>query len=681
MINHLKYKLDFTQGSSRSGESTFEKGSTLITGKNGRGKSLYLEMIAFLLFGSVALRGKAEDYSRIKASLDITIKNVPYKIERTKSGAKVLNDKSETLAEGNKPVNEWCIRTLGFSYDVYRISQLCAQGDIQALANMKPTERKKMVDSVAGLTQMDELIKVVSGTISNLNKGIATAQEYLHEPKPVVIPEIMPEDKCQEYLTQLNDEISNLNKEKYYLESYRVPNEPRPPMAVSAYVEPTKPRYVVPNETMIPEFSGVPEKFAEYNLNDLLTDLSQRLDNFQTISFELKSLDSYFARLDSKVRSLGDAPLDLAAITARNELIARAQAKRQLLSQGETTCPNCTTIHPIASSALEPYQDVDVSLADEQPMSRGLIAAHNDYLTKLARQNELNGSLDAREGTQQLFDEVQGIVTAQSKYDNAIAQHNHDVQQAEAYNRSIDSNHEANVEQSKQSYARQLESYDEAQVQYIKDKNAHEWAVIEHNKRSELWAETGNDELDNALQQQQAMNGALTQWAIYHNEQKRYEQDLVTYQAGNTKVEAEKATLQNYKRARDALSEIKSRVKSYILPSLNNVASYLLTEMTGGEYSMLVVDEDFEVFVDGQPLRTLSGSGKDIANLAIRIGLGRILTHSVLPVMMFDEIDAAMDDDRATYTWECIQKITPMIGQVLQVSHKHLSSQHVIEVL
>jgi DNA repair protein SbcC/Rad50 len=44
--------------------------------------------------------------------------------------------------------------------------------------------------------------------------------------------------------------------------------------------------------------------------------------------------------------------------------------------------------------------------------------------------------------------------------------------------------------------------------------------------------------------------------------------------------------------------------------------------MTGGQRSVVVVDQEFDVTVDGQRLDTLSGSGKAVANLALRLGLG-----------------------------------------------------------
>ena len=74
------------------------------------------------------------------------------------------------------------------------------------------------------------------------------------------------------------------------------------------------------------------------------------------------------------------------------------------------------------------------------------------------------------------------------------------------------------------------------------------------------------------------------------------------------------------------------------------------------------------------------GSGKAVANLAIRIGLGQVLTNKVFSVLMGDEVDASMDDDRAGYTAECLERLTNSIGQVVLVSHKQTDAEHHIHL-
>src|SRR5262249_13203727 len=86
------------------------------------------------------------------------------------------------------------------------------------------------------------------------------------------------------------------------------------------------------------------------------------------------------------------------------------------------------------------------------------------------------------------------------------------------------------------------------------------------------------------------------------------------------------------------LTGLRSMVKGHLVPALSRVASHLLAQMTGGQRSAIVVDQEFDVLVDGQRLDTLSGSGKALANLALRLGLGQVLTNNVLSLFIGDEI-------------------------------------------
>jgi DNA repair protein SbcC/Rad50 len=109
-----------------------------------------------------------------------------------------------------------------------------------------------------------------------------------------------------------------------------------------------------------------------------------------------------------------------------------------------------------------------------------------------------------------------------------------------------------------------------------------------------------------------------------------FEQQLTTYEALKARfdelsadVAAKRCTADEWRKVKDAMSILRGLVKQHLVPSLNRVASHLITGMTGGQRQSIVVDEDFDVTIDGQALDTLSGSGKAVANLALRLGLGQ----------------------------------------------------------
>lgn len=168
---------------------------------------------------------------------------------------------------------------------------------------------------------------------------------------------------------------------------------------------------------------------------------------------------------------------------------------------------------------------------------------------------------------------------------------------------------------------------------------------------------------------------------------KNYEREIETFKPlkesyeKNLKIVNEKKELaEQYQRVKKALQKLKSRIKGYLVPSLNSVSSNLLSEMTGGDRNQIEIDEEFNIKVDGQSLQTLSGSGKAVANLAIRIGLGQVLTNKVFSVFIADEIDASMDNERAEYTAQCLRRLSDNIAQIFLVSHKRPEANYYIDL-
>jgi exonuclease SbcC len=159
-----------------------------------------------------------------------------------------------------------------------------------------------------------------------------------------------------------------------------------------------------------------------------------------------------------------------------------------------------------------------------------------------------------------------------------------------------------------------------------------------------------------------------------------YEKSAATYAERVQLIEETTFKAEDFLKAREAIQTLKVSVKSHLLPSLNKVASVLLSRMTGGERYLVEVDEDFEILIDGQPINTLSGSGKAVANLAIRIALGQILTNRVFSIFLADEVDAAMDDERAEHTSQALRRLTDSVGQVVLVTHKRPETDHMVEL-
>jgi hypothetical protein len=184
LLKSLTYSVTFpSTGRTLAGQFDFRKGFGTITGRNESGKSLVIEMVRYCLFSSAALRGKAEDYKKLVASLIFVVKGNTYTVNRKNTGATFLRD-GDQIAIGTRPVNEKVVGILGFGLEVFDVACVASQGELEKLGLMKPTERKRMVDSVVGLGVIEDLAKWVNDQALEKNREVDTIERIS---SPVVV--------------------------------------------------------------------------------------------------------------------------------------------------------------------------------------------------------------------------------------------------------------------------------------------------------------------------------------------------------------------------------------------------------------------------------------------------------------------------------------------------------------
>jgi DNA repair exonuclease SbcCD ATPase subunit len=568
---------------------------------------------------------------------------------------------------------------------------------------MKPTERKAMVDNVSGLNQLDALELFLKETIK-------TYRDQLDALEGVVLRPVAPTAPAGWTRTELEQELGLL---EHTLEEVRQwqgkanlkVNYPQPPLPFQPSALPAKPLpYVVQELPTEPEYHPAPEKpafpggedpegYSEPAYQQLVAQAKLRA---QGVERE--------ARLVAELAEL--EAVDASKVQQLQQLLRaaeRSQEKARLQALGEVDCPSCLHHFPLAHEALVDYADVPDGFT--VPFTARDLAR---FEAQLSQRQKLETELANIQAQLVEFPDVTPTLQQWEKHREAIEKWNlylMNWEQACAQVKSLNDQARANwkdrcrqVEKANAAGAEQdarnlvvwdkqcsevvaanaagEQRYQDARDWYeagLREAEDQEREVAE--AKAQLEALPSVEELQVTLQD---LNTALRQWDIHDYAMNQYQQELARYEQHQAEVERMKASLQDHLAAQAGLKAVKVRVKNYLLPSLNRAASYLVNEMTGGERSSVALDDSFEVEVDGQPLRTLSGSGQDITNLAIRLGLGQILTHKVLPLFMVDEHDAGMDWERATHTHKCLTKITPQIGQLLIVSHKELEAQNKI---
>ncbi|WMC09574.1 AAA family ATPase [Oceanimonas pelagia] len=706
MIKQLTYDVTFSNGKQLKRELTLDAGSWLITGKNEAGKSMNLEMIAYTLYGTEALRGKSGDYTKIKSRLELSIRGQDYVIERTKSNGKVLAANGDVLAEGTKGVNAKVTELMGYDLSVFRIAHWCAQGDIQALANMKPTERKAMVDNVSGLNQLDALELFLKETIKTYKDQLSAIEGVVHKPEAPEKPEGLSRADLENKMKQLQDQFAKVNRLKAVAEqTIHIPEQPTPftsrpmperPLPYQEQALPAEPEYQAePEQPVFPGSEDEPEGFSRPALEQLKENQKWR-----------EQLLGRIERLKAELLDIGS--IDPDKVDQLRTLLATAEQskeKARLQAMGEVDCPNCNHHFPLEHQALAELADVPDNFT-VQFTARDIAR----FEAQLEQKQKLENTIENAYNELEMYPDAASTIAEWEAYDQALQKWNlslmhweqacAQVKELNAQARDHWKNQCKRVVQANQAgaehYAQQMVKWDQLCTQTQQENAAGEdryQKALEHYQRELVRAQEAQEarraaqeelqqlpdeaELHNAIEEVRAVE---RRWEVYDFAMEQYTTALKKYEQHQAEIERMRVQLKDHQAAQAGIKAVKARVKNYLLPSLNQAASYLVNEMTGGERAQVVIDESFEVEVDGQPLRTLSGSGQDITNLAIRLGLGQILTHKVLPLFMVDEHDAGMDWERATYTHNCLTKITPKIGQLLIVSHKELSAENIINI-
>jgi exonuclease SbcC len=657
----------------------FDRGLTAITGANEKGKTMIFEMIAFSLFGVAALRGSAGDYKKLETELEVTIGTSRYLVTRLAGKASLYKfddvnggGKPSIVTMGVKETNARLVDILGYDYNVFKVANYAMQGQTCVLSDMKPAERKRLVDSTIGMDIIDALSKAVAAKMSH-NRGVldglgpigeqpvapvtpegweatpkamllrtipvlkeqmvqkARLEEWLS--KPLLEPEVLVEEVFTEGILELAERVSAAGRELLTLQ-YLVTNAKEPSDS---------------KETIL-ALRCVGEQARRYEIWVQFNKVKNELVSLQKNSFSPEELKEYERLLIAKV-------------TYDREMTVWQNSQT-------STCPACA--HEWRPNAIEPtmveaspewltWETLDVAQKTSKRITE--LKTQMDSFTSDIVEVEYVSAPTMTES--EALVQASLLEQAHTKWDEYLA-----VKPRYEELMALTANAQAIHEEAARFKAFQVKKQDNLrrQGEYA------EWRLLFLTNTEKL-SSLGDPSATLTL-----LENRLHTFIAYESEYKNYEGALAAWEAKRTKVAEVSHTLEQYELVQRSLKELRSEIKKYLVPSLNRVASHLISQMTGGERRTVEVSEDFDIMVDGQPIQTLSGSGKAVANLAIRIGLGQVLINKKFSVFMGDEIDGDMDALRAAHTTECLQRLTANVGQILLISHKRPEVTNYIEL-
>ncbi len=164
MITQIDLENWKTHGSSKI---SFSRGTNILIGQMGSGKSSVLDAISFALFGTFPsiqhrrvnigeiIRSRPEQKDSATVTLYFTINGDNYIVRRSISkagGAKaVLEKNGEYVQSQPQRVNEEIMKILKVDYDLFSRAIYSEQNGLDYFLDIGPTDRKKQIDELLGL--------------------------------------------------------------------------------------------------------------------------------------------------------------------------------------------------------------------------------------------------------------------------------------------------------------------------------------------------------------------------------------------------------------------------------------------------------------------------------------------------------------------------------------------------
>lgn len=674
MLNQLTYSVTFpSTGRSLSADVTFGPGMTAITGDNESGKSTIFEMARYLLFGTQALRGAAEDYKTLKASGSFTIKNNLIEIERTIRTA-TMKRNGVVVATGTTGVNQKVVQELGFGMAVFDVACSINQGEVEKLSDMKPAERKRMVESVLGLSILDNIAKWGNDEALIREKQAESLRERLVPPglAPVTPADYEPAAELSRRAEALRAEAEELAGIDGFLSVQRAkPVKPECKISLPAaqLQQFAEKRAALRNQVaqLRAQVEALPAE-APYTRGALV------LVEEQIRAYDERQAYDAWLRLNppsrfSSVMQLEVFRDDWVALRNMREFEQLQARIDTLVAKGSKPCPHCGEDIPLEADAIKDLEAKRDALA--VPPAGTVIQTPPVLEHEIDREIAYLRAYKPREAPP--------VAPEPSLTTNQVA---------DALSQLAQVDRRKELEPTLASRQAEFEAMPDYETQLI-ERRAYEAALAAYHQEAltfESWQaeraqkEARRTQLAGAPARYETTRAKHGEAVAYEAALARHTETQVTYDKDMGVIAGYEAEAEDYRKVKTVMADLRGRIKSFVLPSLNKVASHLLYQMTGGQRGLIHINDDFEVMVDGQALNTLSGSGKACANLAIRIGLGQVLTNKVISLLMADEIDASMDDFRAENVQTSIGSLHSKIAQILLISHKRPTVEQVVRL-
>ena len=699
----------------------FKEGLNIIRGENEAGKSYLFEMIDFALHGSVALRLPVSMYpTNLQSDLLFCVRGEVYFVCRTPKKASLYKgeNKDNLIASGVKPVDAEIRKLLGYNRNVFMVSNYSSQDSIQYLSQMKPAERKRTIDNVVGLTAVEQVLIERKNNLSALKKVEASFASRRVEPPAELEVEYNP--LFEEVIQTERENINKLNEVITVQQ-----NNQRQHMALDG----TKPAAFellnvegllsignheikdirLKRQRLEDKAASLLKEYTDHCQNPVQrpfdVDLSALIDGltvFQVQSGKLKRQElvnkiDFFEKEIAKFPDVSGeqyVPMsEIEEVAAQENLYKDWLEVQRLKEKGSVTCNHCEGEVLLAIDHIKAHYSHVPEMVEKPLISSQELINKNKDLEHITKSVE--------DYKNQLEDFKNQLVEFDKNWysEEALDDHVAALERELDYNRRLESfqawaDKELKLKQAAVEADQELKEFNDQN--HSEDVLAKaEQAMTNHlqNERNkqimQQWQQAKDalepfdaEALTHAKAELQEVEQSLQENLKWFEAWKEYFRLDQIYSEWNNGFALASHEVEQEKLAIETLNNFKAKIKTTILPSVNAVASTWLYKMSEGKHFKITLTDDMEILVGDQPIEALSISGRALGHLSLRMALGQVLTNSVFPVFMADEVDASMRNNRAQAVLDSLtEMLNGSMKQIIMISHRELERiDNVIEV-
>lgn len=660
----------------------FQLGLNLLAAENGAGKTSVLEIIAYCLFGTAALRSTLTYFPNLDTSLEFEARQRKLKVVRSKRET-ILFDGSEPIASGTTAVNAAVLKILGYGLKVFDVTNHIKQGQVDALTDkLRADDRRQVLENTVGLTVLDTVI-------AELTKASLELQFEVKVLTPLQIVPVLPEmpvgyleaETRQQLVTHFRNRLVKANTLKAQIEK------------LNLLVEPVKP------EGELLELGTLPALRSEL---EELTELKQAYT--QQVNLEY-SLRQELAKL-----SLVNPPVAPITSASKETLLTMVDVEKQIdrLEQELSLTPKARLSADEISAGFRAHEKKKAVERYLELSKQEVMCPECDAVFHTHHNEELNSLREELNGDTTIVEPIYSLIALQTEAARLtlsleIADKEHRLR---ALNKSFIASHRLQLESLQQFEVKQA-AYLEVQKQLVALKEKLEAVSVpafdalyyqqltnkvkhlETHQVAHINYQAAKAQFDQQVFESLQLQAALSEIhrpaeclqdietraeasKDFDYLQGTYETKLAHYNERAQRIDELTANIEDHKKAATGLKEAKRRIKNHLLPSLNTAASSLVTTMTSGKFQRVEMLDDFSVHLDSLPISLRSGSERAVGNIALRVALGQVLTHKVFSVLMGDELDASMGEKRTAELWFALNRLVEQgnVAQVILISHK-----------